>query len=472
MTEPPPEPPEVVPAAPRFSEDWLANCIGGVLLIASLVAVLANVPDSTAPDSSPSEQPRAIENPLQSYLAKPGKWVRDPRMAWRGSEGESRWPAAIGVFVVSAVVFGFGVRAMGESFSRFLPAFLVVFLLALLALTVAAQRDVKALNLEYALWALGLGLLISNTWGTPAFVRPAVLTEFYIKTGLVLYGAKVLFGALLELGPPGICVAWIVTPIVLITTYWFGQRVLKIESPRLNMVISADMSVCGVSAAIATAAACRAKKEELTLAVGISLSFTVIMMVVMPAIIRATGMNEIVGGAWIGGTIDSTGAVGAAGEMVSEAAGSAAIAIKLIQNLLIGVLAFGVALYWVRFVEQDAEGVRPDAWEIWRRFPKFVLGFLAASVCFSVIHAWAPRGPEIVAATLKGGTEILRSWFFALAFVSIGLASNFRELAQYLRGGRPLLLYLCGQSLNLSLTLLMAWVMFTKVFPAAAESLQ
>ncbi len=134
-----------------------------------------------------------------------------------------------------------------------------------------------------------MGLLISNTIGTPDWIRPAVRTEFFIKTGLVLLGAEVLFSRLLALGVPGIFVAWIVTPIVLITTFWFGQKILRIDSPSLNMVISADMSVCGVSAAIATAAACKAKKEELTLAIGMSLSFTVVMMVLMPTVIQRWG---------------------------------------------------------------------------------------------------------------------------------------------------------------------------------------
>ena len=117
-----------------------------------------------------------------------------------------------------------------------------------------------------------------------------------------------MLNRLLALGLPGVFVAWVVTPIVLISTYWFGQKILKMESRSLNMVISADMSVCGVSAAIATAAACKAKKEELSLAIGMSLTFTVVMMVVMPAVIKAVGMDEVLGGAWLGGTIDSTGA--------------------------------------------------------------------------------------------------------------------------------------------------------------------
>ncbi len=312
-----------------------------------------------------------------------------------------------------------------------------------------------------------VGLVISNTVGTPAWLRPAVRTEFYIKTGLVLLGAEVLFHRLLSLGVPGVFVAWVVTPVVLISTYVFGQRVLKIPSKSLNMVISADMSVCGVSAAVATAAACRAKREELTLAIGLSLSFTVIMMVVLPAVIQAVGMGPILGGAWIGGTIDSTGAVAAAGGMLGDSALAVAVTIKMIQNILIGAVAFGVAVYWVTYVDRDASGARPSLMEVWRRFPKFILGFLAASLLFSAIAAGSEEGSAVVAAATSGTSKVLRGWLFCFAFVSIGLETNFRELRPYLEGGKPLVLYLCGQSLNLVLTLAMAWLMFVKVFPNA-----
>ena len=424
------------------TEDWLAVWLGGALLLASLLAVTVQ-----------GQSSETIANPFSQVLAKPGMWVDDPRAAFSAA-------AVATTLGICLIVFGLPAVATGTRLGRFIPAFFVVFLLAAIALALSSQEAIKFYNLEYALWALLIGLAVSNTVGTPAWLRPAVRTELYIKTGLVLLGAKVLFNELLALGPRGLAVAWVVTPIVLVTTYWFGQRVLRIESRTLNMVVSADMSVCGVSAAIATAAACRAKKEELSLAIGISMAFTVLMMIVMPPVIRAVGINEVVGGAWIGGTIDSTGAVVAAGEMVGEQAGKAAITIKMIQNILIGVVAFGVALYWVRFVERGTTDVKPDAWEIWRRFPKFVIGFLLASAMFSVLVATLPRGPQIVDATVKGGTEILRDWFFSLAFVSIGLESNFRELAKYLRGGKPVALYVCGQALNLTLTLLMAWLVF------------
>lgn len=451
-----------------IQEDWLAVWIGGALLAISLAAVMAGSSRGPAPD--PQSKP-LILNPLRSYIAEPAKWQGNPLTAVHPEGQPSLLPGLVGTFVISAVAFGVGIWLKGESVARFLAAFVPIFLLAALSLLLAVQHGINQLNLEYALWALVIGLVISNSVGTPAFMRPAVRTEFYIKTGLVLMGAGVLFGRLLELGPPGIFVSWVVTPIVLIATFWFGQRVLRIESPSLNIVISADMSVCGVSAAIATAAACRAKKEELSLAIGISLAFTVIMMVVQPLVIKAVGMNEVVGGAWIGGTIDSSGAVVAAGEMVGKAAGLTAVTIKMIQNILIGFVAFGVAIYWVRYVEPNDHGQQPNAWEIWRRFPKFVIGFLAASVGFSLIAVYGAHGDELVQAVLKGGPNMkhgidtLRSWFFALAFVSIGLESNFRELAKYLRGGKPLVLYVCGQAFNLCLTLLMAWLMFQIVYP-------
>ena len=316
-------------------------------------------------------------------------------------------------------------------------------------------------NTRYGLYLLGWSSAIRSVhW---IFSKSAA-TEFYIKTGLVLLGAEILMSRLMALGVPGIFVAWIVTPVVLVTTYIFGQKILKMPSRSLNMVISADMSVCGVSAAIATAAACKAKKEELSLAIGLSLSFTVVMMIVMPAVIKAVGMSEILGGAWLGGTIDSTGAVAAAGAVLGDKALEVAATVKMIQNILIGVTAFCVAVYWVTRVERDPSGARPGLSEIWYRFPKFVIGFILASVVFSILHATLVRGPEIVDAMISGSTKTLRGWFFCLAFVSIGLETNFRQLMPYLRGGKPLLLYVFGQSLNLTLTLLMAWLMFEVIF--------
>ena len=376
-------------------------------------------------------------------------------------------PSLICVMIVLSIFFGIGWKVMGNSMTKFMMGFVFVFLMAILAYVAASNATMKHYGIGYAAWAILFGLIISNTVGTPKWVMPAVQTEYYIKTGLVLLGAEILFGKILLIGVPGIFVAWVVTPTVLICTYIFGQKVVKMPSKTLNITISSDMSVCGVSAAIATAAACRAKKEELTLAVGFSLVFTSIMMIAMPAVIKLVGMPYILGGAWMGGNIDSTGAVAAAGAFLSQRALYVAATIKMIQNVLIGVIAFCVALYWCARVE-CVPGQKVSAMEIWHRFPKFVLGFITASVVFSLIYEYLGKDVYhvlIYHGAIRGMSKICRGWFFCLAFASIGLATNFRELKQYFKGGKPFILYVCGQTFNLILTLIMAYIMFYLVFP-------
>ncbi len=376
-------------------------------------------------------------------------------------------PSLIGLCVFFIVMFGAGIVLMGKSFSEFAKGFVVVFMIATLAYMFGGQAISRQYGFGAEAWGILLGLLVANTVGTPKWVLPACQVEFFIKTGLVLLGAEVLFGKILAIGIPGIFVAWVVTPIVLVCTFIFGQKILKIPSKTLNIVISADMSVCGTSAAIAVAAASRAKKEELTLAIGLSLVFTAIMMIALPAFIKAVGMPEILGGAWMGGTIDSTGAVAAAGAFLGDKAMYVAATIKMIQNVMIGVTAFCVAVYWCLRVDCVA-GRAVGAGEIWLRFPKFVLGFLAASILFSLLDSNLSKGMAdalLDQGVVRGGTRLLRDWFFALSFAAIGLSTNFRALSQYFKGGKPLILYVCGQSLNLLLTLGMAYIMFYLVFP-------
>jgi len=197
-------------------------------------------------------------------------------------------------------------------------------------------------------------------------------------------------------------------------------------------------------------------------------------MIVMPAIIKSTfpvDKQLILGGAWMGGTIDATGAVAAAGAFLGEKALYVAATIKMIQNVLIGVIAFCVALYFTTRVEVEETGRKVGAMEIWYRFPKFVLGFIGASIIFSLIYTSfnsqvAGLGPAMIdQGVVKGMGDLFRGWFFALSFVSIGLATNFRELKEHFVGGKPLILYAFGQSFNLCLTLIVAYIMFYLVFP-------
>lgn len=445
----------------KWSEDGIALATGGGLLLACALVFVAF--PLIGVDLGP------LRDSLGELAVKLGKWQHDPRDAFGSWAGLGRWLAA---GTLLAVLLGFAATRSGTGFGTFLRGFAPLFALATLADLLASQVDFKAAGLGYALWAVVLGLFLSNVFALPKCFEAALRHELFVKIGLILLGAEVLFGKVLAIGLPGIFVAWVVTPVVLVATYAFGQRVLKMKSKSLNITISADMSVCGVSAAIATAAACRAKKEELTTAIGLSMLFTSIMMVAMPAAIRALGMPEVLGGAWMGGTIDATGAVVAAGAFLGDTALNVAATIKMIQNIMIGVIAFAVAFYWTTRVENTGER-SVGIGEIWKRFPKFILGFVGASLVFSFLQqVLAPdASASWIEGNLIGFTKSLRAKLFCLAFVSIGLSTRFKDLREQFSGGKPLVLYVAGQTLNLALTLLMAWIMFYLVFPEITESL-
>lgn len=420
-------------------EDWWAIWLGFIVIILAIISKTTGA--------------------FALKAVKPGSWgsAEAPSIldAFSGVV-----PQLVFLLVFFLVLFGIGIKAMGKSVGKFSIAFPVIFILATFAY-LFSKHHIIGDYLGYAFWALGIGLLISNTIKTPDWLKPAIKTEYYIKTGLVLLGAEVLFSNIVSFGLYGLGIAWFVTPVVIIFMWLYGTRVLKMVSKPMVMVIACATSVCGVSAAIAAAAASGASKDDLTFAVGLSLIFTVLMMVLMPLFVGAVGMDPMIGGAWMGGTIDATGAVVLAGEALGPLAGQVAAMVKMIQNVLIGVIAFVVAVFWVTKVDVDENNPNVGAGEIWHRFPKFILGFVAASLIFSFMIEPA-MGSDTTNAILKitGG---FRGWCFCLAFISIGLESNFKEMAELVQGGKPLNLYIVGQTFNLVLTLLVAWLLLSGI---------
>ena len=395
-----------------------------------------------------------------------GKWGGESGSIVRFSDGSeacvTTWTGLIVTFAALAIIFAVCNHLMGKDAKKYFIAFLSVFALTALVRLISSQVTFSK-YLEYAFWALLIGLLISNVLKVPEWLKPAIQTEFYIKTGLVLMGASVLFSNIQKFGLYGLGIAWLVTPVVIIFMWILGTKILKMDNKPMVMTISAATSVCGTSAAIATAAACKAKKTDLTFAVGISLIFTVLMMVGMPLFCRVIAMDPMVGGAWIGGTVDSTGAVVLAGNALGELAGQVAALVKMIQNILIGFVAFAVAIFFTTKVDKTS-GTTVGASEIWHRFPKFILGFIGASLFFSFVFQ-GTIGVDSTAAILSDLKEF-QTWCFALAFTCIGLETNFKEMAEQFQGGKPFVLYIIGQTFNLVLTFVVAWMLLSgRFFP-------
>lgn len=434
------------------TEDWLSVWIGVIIIAVGCISVLTGWFDFSALSFKTwtageilSEKDAAKVVPLMEQLGS-----------------LTFWRKCLTTVLTLGVLFGIGIKLQGEKLRKFIPAFLLLFAIAVVVRLVSAEFTLKR-YLEWAFWALLIGLFIANTVGVPKWLKPAIRTEFYIKTGLVVFGFSVLFSNIAKFGLYGLGIAWGVTPIVIIFMWWFGNRILKIKNKPLLITLSAATSVCGTSAAIATGAASGAKKEDLSVAISISIIFTIIMMIFEPMIIEWTGMDPIMGGALIGGTVDSTGAVVLAGSALGPEAEQVASLVKMIQNILIGFIAFFVAIFFARKVDKTGKS-EVGAVEIWNRFPKFILGFMAASVVASIIFVPA-FGAEKTGAINKVLGQY-KDWAFVLAFTSIGLDTNFKQIAKSMQGGKVLWLYIIGQSFNILLTFAMVWLLLSgKVFP-------
>ena len=429
-------------------EDWLSVWIGFIIIAIGAVAVLTKAFDFSALKFSTwgfGETEKATLAALGSQFT-----------TW------AFWSKTLVTVITLGVLFSIGVKLQGEKLSKFIPAFIALFVIAVFVRLISAEFTLNR-YLEWAFWALLVGLLISNTVGVPDWLKPAIRTEFYIKTGLVIMGFSVLFSNIAKFGLYGLGIAWIVTPIVIIFMWWLGTKVLKIDNKPLVITMASATSVCGTSAAIATGAAAKCKKDDLSIAISISIIFTILMMVFEPMIIKACGMNQLMGGALIGGTVDSTGAVVLAGNALGAEAEQAAVLVKSIQNILIGFIAFFVAIFFATRVENSgAEKV--GAGEIWKRFPKFIIGFFVASLVASFMIQPLFGGDQVGA--INKVLDQYKNWCFVLAFTSIGLDTNFKEIARQMHGGKVLWLYVVGQTFNIALTLFAVWFLLSGVvFP-------
>ena len=368
----------------------------------------------------------------------------------------SRVLAAGAVIVVLSCL---GVALMAGPVARIALAVPAVFLLAWLARFAAGNGTFIDWGIEYVIFALVIGLLISNTVGVPGWLRPAVQTEFFIKTGLVTLGASLLFMEVLQAGALGIVQGVLVVFVVWYACFWLCRK-LRVDDEFAAM-LSTAVSICGVSAAIAACGAIQGDKKKLSYVTSIVLVVAVPMMIAMPWIAKSTGMNELVAGAWLGGTLDTSASVVAAGALISDAAMKTGVIVKFSQNALIGVAALALAIWWTFRSGRSGQGT-PGARVIWERFPKFVIGFAIASLVFSFLLS------DGVVAGTRGALGELRLWLFAMAFLCIGLETRFIELLST-DGGRPALAFISAQAINVAWTLVLAYLLFGGVLFAQPD---
>ncbi|MDR1265741.1 MAG: putative sulfate exporter family transporter [Propionibacteriaceae bacterium] len=309
-------------------------------------------------------------------------------------------------------------------------------------------------NIDYPIYAIALGLLLNwllHLGGLRDKLASGYRTEFFIKTGLVLLGATVVLSVLTSAAGPALIQAVIMISCVFGFT-WFIAGKFGLDQ-RLRALLATAVSICGVSAAIAAAGAVRAKREQLAYAAGLVIIFALPSIFILPWLADLMGLTPAVTGAWLGGNIDTTAAVAAAGAIAGDEALKIATVVKLTQNALIGFVAVGLTAWFAFRVDRTAE--RPKPIELWRRFPKFVLGFVAASVIATI---WLGQAEAGAADQFKSVVKTLNTYFLTLAFVSIGLEFKVSSLKE--AGWRPVGVFAAATVFNLALALGMASLLF------------
>lgn len=403
------------------NEDWVIVYAGAIIL---LLAVLF-------PEAMPS---------MPKKLADSASWIKAATM----------FVSILGLTYLCQAV-------LRRPLKGIFCSLLVIFALSLGAQVVANIPIIKEWGLESVFFSVIFGLIVSNLFRVPDWLKPAIQSEFYIKIGIVCLGSTILFGEVLKSGVFGLAQAL----IVVFCVWFFAYRISKKMGvdDEMSTMLASSVSICGVSAAIATAGVIKGDNKKLSYIISLVLVCAIPMMYLMPWIANLIGLSEEVAGAWLGGTIDTTGAVAASGTMLGEAAAQTAIIVKSSQNVLLGIAAFIISLMWTYKGEVHEE--KPTLGVIWDRFPKFVVGFILASLVFSFLLD--VDCAKSVGKITKGFTNTL----FSIAFVCVGLETRFADIFSK-ENRRPMWAFLTAQGFNIVVTLIVAWVLFGVIKPLLA----
>jgi uncharacterized integral membrane protein (TIGR00698 family) len=300
--------------------------------------------------------------------------------------------------------------------------------------SLARQEHWTVPDIEYVLWAIVFGLLVTNTVGLHRVFRPGVQTyEFWLKVGIVALGVRFVLGDVVKLG--GISLVQILVDMVVAGAIILAAARLFGLSGKLGSLLAIGTSICGVSAIVAAKGAIRARNSDVGYAIAAILALGAVALFTLPLLGHGIGLTDHEFGLWAGLAVDNTAETTATGYLYSEQAGKIAVLVKSTRNALIGFVVLGFALYWASRGQADhvAPGLRARASFIWEKFPKFVLGFLAVSAIATA--GWLSKGQSANIANVS-------KWAFLLTFAGVGLNTNIRELVR--TGWRPLVVAVVG----------------------------
>lgn len=353
------------------------------------------------------------------------------------------------LFITFFILFSIAVFFLRVKLSQFVSGFIVLFILSVLINIFSSWEWAQRYNLEAPLIALAIGLVISNIIPIPDWFEAALRTELYVKVGIVLLGATLPFALIVKAGPVAILQATIIAVVTFFTIYFVGSK-LGLDK-RFAATLGAGGSICGVSASIAVGSSIKAKKEHVSVSISLVVIWAIVMIFALSLMIKWLKIPAGPAGAWIGTSEFADAAGITAASAFGDKALTAFTLMKVIgRDIFIGVWCFILAFISITRWEKQEEGTKADASEIWRRFPKFVLGFFAASAVVTIIFASVSTADaDVINADIVAPIKELRTWAFTFCFLSIGLTTRFKQLTSV--GWKPFVAFSSGVAVNVVL---------------------
>ena len=292
-------------------------------------------------------------------------------------------------------------------------------------------HHLPAPRIEYVLWAILLGLLLSNAASVPQVFRPGIATyELWLKLGIVLVGAKFLFADMMHLGGLSLLLVFVELALSLTVMTLLG-RIFRLP-PKLTSLLAIGSSICGVTAIMAAQGAIEPEEEDTSTAIAAILALGALALFTFPAIGHALHMSQQTYGIWTGLAVDNTAEATVTGALFGEEAGRFAVLAKTARSAFIGFVVLGYAVYWAS--RGQAARVEHKGRFLWQKFPKFILGFVAISVLATA--GFFTKGQ-------LNSLSNLSKWAFLPAFAGVGLRTRLRDLVN--QGWRPILVGVLGE---------------------------
>ncbi|MGO4516006.1 YeiH family protein [Terriglobus sp. 2YAB30_2] len=286
-------------------------------------------------------------------------------------------------------------------------------------------------QIEYVLWAIILGLIVSNSIGVKPIFRPGVATyELWLKLGIVLVGARFVFSDVLRIGTVSLLLVFIELALSLTVMTLLG-RIFGLR-PKLTSLLAIGSSICGVTAIMAARGAIEPEEEDVSTSIAAILTLGAIALFTFPAIGHLLHLSQESYGIWTGLAVDNTAEATVTGALYGDVAGRFAILAKTARSAFIGFVVLGYAVYWAS--KGQAPDVPNKALFLWQKFPKFILGFLVISVLAS---------SSFFNTSQLSSLSNLSRWAFLPAFAGVGLRTNLRDLTG--QGWRPIVVGILGE---------------------------